>query len=575
MPGIVGLVAEETDFSAHTAIVQSMRELIRHADSYVDDPVAVHAPVVGARTHPGLVNVESQPCEWDGLVVWLDGELCNTDCLKKTLPTPARGESLSQAELFARLFRQDSRADFLEDIDGIYSAVVFDKRSRLVHFFTDRYGLQFLYYSQIGATLAWSSETKAFLAVPGFDTSIDATSVEEFFERGHLREDRTWFAKAKLFPKASWWSWSLDELRFVAKRQYWDWDRIKVMAGRLDRQEVAEELARLFRAAVEIRSTSAHQVGVTLSGGLDSRAVFAAVPENVAPLPAATFGMMGCDDIRIAKLVANQRTSRHRVFELNEKNWLRNRGKCAWWLDGHLDILHAHFIVHCDQVRELFAIDLSGFLGDATIGGSYITGRGEANEFAALDNRGRRFIGYGLQQERLFGHARIPFFDNQFLSFALSVPPRHRRGSRMYFAMLKHLMPPAYWGIPWQKTGCPIPSSAVIPFFSYHGFVRGKKLFRGKLGVGGRSSDYHDYPRWVLGEVGQSFFRGLFAEATRPLLYEFTDLDDRLLSRPHHSLESASILTRAATLELWLRAVYAGTRCHEYNSEGMENPTAH
>jgi asparagine synthase (glutamine-hydrolysing) len=44
-----------------------------------------------------------------------------------------------------------------------------------------------------------------------------------------------------------------------------------------------------------------------LSGGLDSRAILAAIPDDYKPLHTFTFGQEGCDDIKIAKRIAISR----------------------------------------------------------------------------------------------------------------------------------------------------------------------------------------------------------------------------------------------------------------------------
>jgi hypothetical protein len=68
------------------------------------------------------------------------------------------------------------------------------------------------------------------------------------------------------------------------------------MRGNIDKQGTAVEPGRVFREAVEKRSGPGSRIGMTLSGGLDSRAVLAAIPDLPYPLNTLTFGKERCGD---------------------------------------------------------------------------------------------------------------------------------------------------------------------------------------------------------------------------------------------------------------------------------------
>lgn len=553
MPGIVGFAGKPNYPQGIEHVVGEMRDSLKHFSSYVDHAVVRQGDVTGARTTPGIIGRAPQPYQQDGLVAWMEGEIYNA---QELLADPSVPNISSDPELLATLLRRDPSGAFLDEIDGIYSAVVFDTLNEQVHFFTDRYGLQNLYYTQLKAGLAWSCETKAFLKLSDFDRKIDETSVANFFEYGYLRDNDTWFANAKLFPPAAWWTWSIREGKFTRQHQYWGWDRIKIMEGPIDVAEVAEELARRFRQAVHLRAESDQQVGVLLSGGLDSRAIFAAFPEHVEPIHAVTLGSPTCDDVRIARRVAALRPSRHTVLDLNEENWYENRENFIWWLDGQQDMRHAHFAPHLEETRRHITVNISGFLGDAISGGSYLAYR-RFSEIELLENRGRRWIGHAMHQERLLGHTRLPFYDYHYLSLAMSVPVEWRMGAKMHVEMLQRLMPRDYCDITWQTTGSSISPDGIIP---YRRIMRIGRAFlrRAQRRLGWRSTkvDFHNYAKWLAAGRGREALHSIFNCCELPLITPYVkSFDVELLNRGRFTADDVSLLSRAVTLELWLQYV--------------------
>lgn len=117
----------------------------------------------------------------------------------------------------------------------------------------------------------------------------------------------------------------------LAQQTYWSWDEIAPIAGNNPR-ELADELGTRFRTAVERRTT--RQTGLTLSGGLDSRAILAAMPH--AP-KTFTFGRPNSADVRLAALVP---------LPIDYANWSRRApGKtlCDHLLnDATADLWHRH-----------------------------------------------------------------------------------------------------------------------------------------------------------------------------------------------------------------------------------------
>jgi asparagine synthase (glutamine-hydrolysing) len=297
--------------------------------------------------------------------VWLDGEFYNRDQICQSLGSDACSDPQLLVELF-RANRKDETFRFLRQINGIYSAVLYDVERRLLYLITDRYGLCHMYWTEQGGRLAWASEYKAFLALPAFQPEIDRRTVTDYFEMGHCLEDRTWFEGVQVLSPGSVLVCDLPQ-GVQRKVRYWGWDQIQPMSGATDEGEVVEEAGRLFRQAVARACAVGGRVGVHLSGGLDSRALLAAIPERDEPIHTVTFGQRGCDDIRFAQQAAKVRGAIHHVAEMNAANWLDDRFDAVWWLDGQKNLLHMHALHGLRVSRAYYDANLHGYLAAALI----------------------------------------------------------------------------------------------------------------------------------------------------------------------------------------------------------------
>lgn len=556
MPGIVGFTRGADSENGARETLRQMQKLVIHQDFYGRDDLFVDKHVCAARAHTRITQKLPQPYREAGTYVWLDGEFYNQDELRDQIEPAAS----TDPALLLSLYRQHDDFSFLKKIDGVYSAAIYDSKQQKLHLISDRYGFRHLYWTVHRGSLAWGSEFKAMMALPSFEPKIDQRALEDFFDLGYLLEDRTWFECVELLPGGTVLTWDIEEQSSRTQR-YWCWDEIKPLAGRIDEAEIVEELGRLFINAVERRCHAGERIGLTLSGGLDSRAILASMPDLVEPIHAVTFGKAGCDDLRIADMAAQVKGAFHHTVEINSNNWLRPRLDAVWWTDGQLDLKHMHGIEAIPIMRRLFDTNLSGILARAVLGGAYL-GDPRFSETAKLENRGRRFVVLGLKTLGIFCESRLPFFDNELAVMALSIPESMRRNSHIYRKMLLREFPEYYGSIPWQKTGIPISWPHLArKAFSFFSRVE-KKLLRETNRLGFNFSNrrrFHDYPYWIRQEPARSSFREVLMNSDA-LYPEYisrkqvcSDWEKHLTGQNH-----ADYLCRYLTFEIWLQQVFEG-----------------
>ena len=521
------------------------RLLNRMADSLVRGAdQKANRVMVGPHIAGIAFAAEGAPACETPAIAWLDGEFFNHS-----------GIATSDAEFFARAAM--AGRELLNPLDGIFAGVVFDPRKDELHMVTDRHGLRSLYYTRLGNRLAWASQTKAFLALPDFSPVIDPIARDIFLATGQLPADRTWLEGVLPVPPATRMTFRLAEGR-LAQQTYWSWDEIAPIAG--NPRELADELGTRFRTAVERRTT--RQTGLTLSGGLDSRAILAAMPH--AP-KTFTFGRPNSADVRLAARAASVKNAPHEVLPLHAQNWLLPRLPGVWWTDGALDLLHMHGIEHLNRQRAAYRICLKGSGGDGLAGAGHLF---HPRDFAAylkdklhidadqdvlhhletaFHNSGSahaffifwRMRGFNIHGPRLGLFEgieyRLPFFDNRVQEFLYAIPLHQKANNRLYKCMLLQTFPTYFKNIPWQATGFPIsyPSWVVKPLRRIARLRhRGPRPFA-------------DYANWLRRAPGKTLCDHLLNDAT-------ADLWHRHLAGEDHT----AILGRHLTLKLYFRQLF-------------------
>jgi len=565
-----------------------MQDLITYEASYVRDDLFIDPFVCATRSHTNIIQRRPQPHRRDGVCIWLDGEFCN----RQELASRCEAATDDDLEILHTLFRGSRDFSFLRTIDGFFSAVVYDTNTGKLHLITDRYGLRRLYWTVHRGLLWWSSELKPALALPGFEPRIDRRAIQEFLSIGCLLEDRTWFEGVELLPSATVLTWDTRDGGFCTVR-YWWWDQIRPCTGRIDELEVAEELGRLFVDAVERRCPRGKRVGLTLSGGLDSRAILAAMPDHGYPVHAVTFGRPGCDDIRIAAAAAKLKGAAHHVVEIGPGNWLTPRITGVWWTDGEQDLMHMHAMAARDVIRAAFDINLNGFAGDLILGGSHLLAGPRCEhpkqqvaafmgcepgliesfeayshlrtlDFFFLQNRVRRFTYCGTRNLLTSTEQRKPFYDTRLVDFVYSLPDRVRMHGRIYKRMLLSAFPEYYRHIPWQRVGACIGAPRPV-VKALHALERARRLafpLGRRLGVPitpPHPRGMVNYPAWIRAEPAHSFFDSVLNDPDA--LYRAYLPSERVRDAWEKHLggeDFSSFLCRHLTFEIWLHQVFTG-----------------
>jgi asparagine synthase (glutamine-hydrolysing) len=156
--------------------------------------------------------------------------------------------------------------------NGMWGMAIIDLRRRTLILSRDRLGVKPLYVWSKGGRLAFASEIKQFFALPHITAAANMDAVVEYIDTGYEFPPATFFKDIQVFPAGCWGEVPIDRPAYPRPQAFWFPE--KLAASHPSRAAAQERTRDLFADAVKLRLRSDVPVGVCLSGGLDSSAIF-------------------------------------------------------------------------------------------------------------------------------------------------------------------------------------------------------------------------------------------------------------------------------------------------------------
>ncbi|MDC2961102.1 asparagine synthase (glutamine-hydrolyzing) [Streptomyces gilvifuscus] len=261
------------------SVLHEMAEILDHRGPD-DRELMRDGPVGMAFTRLSLVDPAGggQPLVSDdgSLVLIANGEVYNHRELAAGLPGGVRMRTGSDCEVLLHLYRQHGM-DFLRDVRGMFGVILWDRANGQLILARDRFGVKPLYYQRDGRRIVLSSEIKGLFADPdtprGFDWARSlSVAMLPASPRFAAPEMCTWFEGVESVPAATVLRIDLRDGR-TTEHRYWE------IPAERDEDADAETLigryGELLEASVAECATADTELGLFLSGGIDSGAVLA------------------------------------------------------------------------------------------------------------------------------------------------------------------------------------------------------------------------------------------------------------------------------------------------------------
>ena len=312
--------------------------------------------------------------------LWItyNGEIYNYRALRDELISKGHHfYSETDTEVVLRLY-EEYGPTCVQKLSGIFAFAICDLRSGAKQLFLarDHFGVKPLYYSHNGSKLAFASEIKALLEVPGIDAELDPIALHQYLTFLWVPDPATMFKDIVKLPAGHCALYRNGELRLT---KYWDLTFPSADATFPKSElELAQEIRERFEQAVVSQMVSDVPIGAFLSAGLDSSSIVTMM-SRATKQPVRTYtitfpakyrvGESTLDDPAVPARLAAQLGCENEQIVV-EPNVVDLLPRLTWHMDeptADPAIITAYLV--CREARKQATVLLSGVGGDELFAG--------------------------------------------------------------------------------------------------------------------------------------------------------------------------------------------------------------
>src|SRR5438105_11949471 len=371
MPGIAGIVSKRPTAECQS-LVKSMTNSMEYESFYNSGMYSVPELGICASwvAQEGSVGA-GQPFfnERTDVVLLFSGE-CFADPETRTALQQKRHQvGQASGDWLVHLYEEEGDG-FFEKLNGLFSGLLIDKRQSKAFLFNDRYGVERIYCHETEDALFFASEAKALLRVLPELRAFDREGVAQFLAFGCTLGQRTLFQGIELLPGASVWSF---EKGNCEKKKYFSpetWESHSILPPDSFITEFEETFKRVLPRYFESES----KIGISLTGGQDSRMVMTCLPKAGEKPVCYTFSGENRDtlDVILAARIAEVCGLEHQILRIGRdffSDFAFHVDRTVHATDDYLGSLGAHEIYLNNQARALSPVRLTGVFGGEILRG--------------------------------------------------------------------------------------------------------------------------------------------------------------------------------------------------------------
>jgi asparagine synthase (glutamine-hydrolysing) len=263
----------------------------------------------------------------------------------------------------------EEQPNFPASLNGRFQGLLIDKRRGTTTLFNDRYGMHRVYYHESNEAFYFAAEAKAILEVRPELRRVDDRGLGEFVACGCVLENRTLFKGIHVLPPGSAWTFAGDHS--AQKANYFqpkEWEDQE----RLDPESYYKELRGVFARNLSRYFDGDERVGLSLTGGLDSRMILAWRKPAPQTLPCYTFGgtYRDCQDVVVSREVARECKQPYEVIPVGAE-FLSNFGhyaeRAVYLTDGCVRVNRGADLYGNERAREIAPVRMTGNYGSEVL----------------------------------------------------------------------------------------------------------------------------------------------------------------------------------------------------------------
>ena len=307
------------------------------------------------------------------LKIVFNGEIYNYIELSKILSEKGyKFNSKSDTEVILAAYSEWGK-ECTTFLNGMFAFAIFDSKKNTLFLSRDRAGEKPLYYTHKDGIFRFCSEIKGLLHDNSIKPSVNTSSLDYYLSLGFVPGSRCIIDGFNKLPPASSLLLDVEKQKFKVWK-YWNLPNQEKIASESEiiNVNLVDELESLLENSIQKQMIADVDVGVLLSGGVDSSLITALASRNKDKLKTFTVsfpGHEGLDETKHARLISNHFKTDH--FELNASEIdVDLFSKLAYQYDEPIiDSSMIPTFLLCELVQNYSKVVMGGDGGDELFGG--------------------------------------------------------------------------------------------------------------------------------------------------------------------------------------------------------------
>ncbi len=365
MPGIVGLVTRMPRELAEPELLRMVAALCHEpfysTGTWVDESRGVYVGWI-VRKDSFSDGMPLRNEEGDVVLVFSGEEFPEPGTAHRL---KERGHRLDMAgpSYLVHLYEEDR--SFPAGLNGRFHGLLTDGTRGTTTLFNDRYGMHRIYYHESKEAFYFAAEAKAILAVRPELRRADPRALGEFVACGCVLEGRSLFQGVHVLPGGVAWVFrngSVERKGTYFQPREWEDQAL------LEPEPYYQEIRQIFSRNLPRYFEARERIGMSLTGGLDTRMIMAWQKSPPGSLPCYTFGGMFRDsqDVLVARQVARVYEQSHEVISVGEEFLSRFPHyveRTVYLTDGCADVSRSPDLYVNERAREIAPVRMTGNYG--------------------------------------------------------------------------------------------------------------------------------------------------------------------------------------------------------------------
>src|SRR6266571_75805 len=365
MPGIVGLVTRMPRELAEPELLRMVAALCHEPfysiGTWVDESRGVYVGWI-VRKDSFSDGMPLRNEEGDVVLVFSGEEFPEPGTAHRL---KERGHRLDMAgpSYLVHLYEEDR--SFPAGLNGRFHGLLTDGTRGTTTLFNDRYGMHRIYYHESKEAFYFAAEAKAILAVRPELRRADPRALGEFVACGCVLEGRSLFQGVHVLPGGVAWVFrngSVERKGTYFQPREWEDQAL------LEPEPYYQEIRQIFSRNLPRYFEARERIGMSLTGGLDTRMIMAWQKSPPGSLPCYTFGGMfrDCRDVLVARQVARARGQSYDVIPVGEEFLSRfphYAERTVYLTDGCANVSRSPDLYVNERAREIAPVRMTGNYG--------------------------------------------------------------------------------------------------------------------------------------------------------------------------------------------------------------------